>query len=182
MDRLFEEGIILDGSISQTGVQNEELWKLREGVSSALGHAGTVYKYDVSLPLEKFYELVDATRSRIGNKAITVGYGHIGDGNLHLNVSTPSFQEEILHLLEPFVYEFVGKRLINKKNFEFNIKFFSPAKYRGSISAEHGIGVMKTKQLHFSKTKESIEIMRTLKKSLDPQGILNPYKVIPGIQ
>lgn len=118
MDLLFEESVILDGSLSQSGNQNDELWKLRESISPALGHAGSVYKYDVSLPLERFYELVDVMRSRIGDKAVTVGYGHVGDGNLHLNISTPQFRQDILDLIEPFVYEFTGKNFIWIQIFE----------------------------------------------------------------
>lgn len=88
------------------------------------------------------------------------GYGHIGDGNLHLNVTCTEFNDEIYKKIEPFVYEYT-------------------ANVNGSISAEHGIGFLKTKYLKYSKNYTSIELMREMKKMMDPNGILNPYKVLP---
>jgi len=97
---------------------------------------------------------------RIGSKADVVGYGHIGDGNLHLNVSTPKYDNEVFNLIEPYLFEWI-------------------AKHRGSISAEHGIGVSKPDFLHFSKSLPAIQMMKSIKNTLDPNGILNPYKVFP---
>lgn len=77
-----------------------------------------------------------------------------------MNISAP-YDPALLQLIEPFVYEFTSQ-------------------HRGSISAEHGIGVMKPGQLHFSKSKEAIQLMASLKRLFDPNGILNPYKVIPS--
>ena len=89
------------------------------------------------------------------------GYGHVGDGNLHLNVSVPQFDQRYLDLIEPFVYEYVSER-------------------RGSISAEHGLGVMKPNHLHFSKSDTAVALMRSIKQQFDPNGILNCYKVLPN--
>lgn len=82
-----------------------------------------------------------------------------GDCNLHLNVSCPYFTEEIYKKIEPFVYEHT-------------------AHLKGSISAEHGIGFLKTKYLHFSKSQNAILLMKAVKELLDPNKILNPYKVL----
>lgn len=134
---------------------------LTEGVPEALMKAGAVYKYDLSLPVEKMYDLVEAMRIRLGPAAKVVGYGHLGDGNLHLNISLPEYDDTVLGLVEPFVYEWTSK-------------------YRGSISAEHGLGLMKANKIHYSKSPECVDLMVSIKKLLDPNGILNPYKVLPS--
>lgn len=83
--------------------------------------AGPVYKYDLSLPVAQIYDIVAEMRLRLQRhkEATVVAYGHLGDGNLHLNISVPKYSEEIASLIEPFVYEFT-------------------ARHNGSISAEHG--------------------------------------------
>ena len=92
--------------------------------------------------------------------AIVGGYGHVGDGNIHINVTAKQKEntEKVESLLEPYVLEEVGKR-------------------KGSISAEHGIGFAKAKYLGLTKSKEYIEVMKIVKKAWDPNGILNPGKI-----
>lgn len=87
---------------------------------------GPVYKYDLSLPTGKLYEMVEVMRQRLSHHAHAevVGYGHLGDSNLHLNISTPQWQAELERDIEPFVYEWTAQQ-------------------GGSISAEHGLGRMK---------------------------------------
>lgn len=84
----------------------------------------------------------------------------VGDGNIHLNITVKEYSEEILKKIEPFVYEYTSK-------------------LRGSVSAEHGIGFRKPKYIRYSKSQNAIELMKQLKKLMDPNGILNPYKVVP---
>lgn len=101
-----------------------------------------------------------ATKSRVGDRALRVcGYGHIGDSNLHLNVSAKEYSTELHRLVEPFVFEYTSR-------------------LKGSISAEHGIGFLKPNYLRYSKAAGAIEQMRELKSVMDPNGILNPYKVL----
>lgn len=122
---------------------------------------GYAYKYDISLPLSHFYDIVTATRQRLGDLAKRVcGYGHVGDSNLHLNVSCSEFSQELYELIEPWVYEYTAKQ-------------------RGSVSAEHGIGFLKTKYMHLAKSDNAVGMMREIKALMDPNGILNPYKVLP---
>lgn len=83
-----------------------------------------------------------------------------GDGNIHLNITVKEFSERVLKRIEPFVYEYTSK-------------------LRGSVSAEHGIGFRKPKYIHYSKSQPAIELMKDIKKLMDPKGILNPYKVLP---
>ncbi|TCD66383.1 hypothetical protein EIP91_001432 [Steccherinum ochraceum] len=162
-----ETPLINTGVLSQSPSQFASLWAIREGLTEAVSKEGKAYKYDISVPLAKFKEVVDATRERLRSKGLlhadavkhVVGYGHVGDGNLHLNVVAANYTPEIEAALEPFVYELV-------------------ASYRGSISAEHGIGAMKTHALHYSKGDVSIEWMRRIKTLFDPRGIMNPGKVL----
>lgn len=156
----MEGGLISDGVLAQDINQASSFWRIREGVPEALMKAGAVYKYDLSLPVEKMYDLVDDMRIRLGDLATVVGYGHLGDGNLHLNVSAPEYDDKILEQIEPYVYEWTSK-------------------HRGSISAEHGLGLMKANKIYYSKSTETVQTMASIKKLLDPNGILNPYKVLP---
>ncbi|KAL3618242.1 D-2-hydroxyglutarate dehydrogenase, mitochondrial [Castilleja foliolosa] len=156
----MESGLLNDGVVAQDVNQASSFWRIREGISEALMKAGAVYKYDLSLPLEKMYDLVEEMRERLGTEANVVAYGHLGDGNLHLNISTPQYDDNILSKIEPFVYEWTSKQ-------------------RGSISAEHGLGFMKANKIHYSKSTETVQLMGAIKKLLDPNGILNPYKVLP---
>ncbi|PON99553.1 Glycolate oxidase subunit [Trema orientale] len=156
----MEVGLISDGALSQDINQASSFWRLREGLPEALQKAGAVYKYDLSIPVEKMYDLVEEMRTRLGAPTKVVAYGHLGDGNLHLNISAPQYDEKILAQIEPFVYEWTSK-------------------HRGSISAEHGLGLMKANEIFYSKSKNTVQLMSSIKKLLDPNGILNPYKVLP---
>lgn len=105
--------------------------------------------------------MVHATKKQLGTLPAKVfGFGHIGDSNLHLIVQCEEFDPKIYQQLEPFVYEYT-------------------AKLRGSISSEHGIGFLKTGYLKFSKKSECFDVMKDIKALMDPNGILNPYKVLP---
>ncbi|XP_067641624.1 D-2-hydroxyglutarate dehydrogenase, mitochondrial isoform X1 [Eurosta solidaginis] len=156
----IEKGQILDGTITGEVSKMREIWKLRELVSVALAEDGFCFKYDISLPLREFYHIVEVMKERVGHLANRVcGYGHLGDSNLHLNITCPEFTPEIYKCVEPFVYEFTSQ-------------------LKGSISAEHGIGFLKRNYLKYSKSPAAIEKMREMKQLLDPNGILNPYKVL----
>ncbi|KAG8662762.1 D-2-hydroxyglutarate dehydrogenase, mitochondrial isoform X2 [Manihot esculenta] len=158
--RSMESGLISDGVLAQDINQASSFWRIREGIPEALMRAGPVYKYDLSLPVENMYNLVEDMRVRLAEKAKVVGYGHLGDGNLHLNISAPQYDDMILAKIEPYVYEWTSK-------------------HRGSISAEHGLGLMKANKIFYSKSHETVQVMASIKKLLDPNGILNPYKVLP---
>ncbi|KAJ3737063.1 FAD linked oxidase [Lentinula guzmanii] len=162
-----DEPLINTGVMAQNPAQFSSLWALREGVTEAVSKEGKAYKYDISVPLSTFKECVDLTRERLRSKGLlneaqvkaVIGYGHVGDGNLHLNVIAKAYTPEIQDALEPFVYELV-------------------ASHRGSVSAEHGIGAMKTHALHYSKDETSIAWMKKIKAIFDPNGIMNPGKVL----
>ncbi|KAE8446185.1 hypothetical protein EG329_012410 [Mollisiaceae sp. DMI_Dod_QoI] len=167
---VMEKEIVLDGVVAQDETQVKALWGWREGIPECLGHWGGVYKYDLSIPINELYSLVDDVREKITNAGLlgddeqhpvvgVVGYGHMGDSNLHLNVATRRYDKEVEKQLEPFVYEWVSKR-------------------NGSISAEHGLGLAKKNYIGYSRSETMIALMKQIKNLYDPNGIMNPYKYI----
>ncbi|XP_047527172.1 D-2-hydroxyglutarate dehydrogenase, mitochondrial [Vanessa atalanta] len=158
----MESGLILDGTVTSEPAKIKNIWHIRESIAGAGMINGYVFKYDVSLPLRNYYDLVLTLRTRVGDRARVYGYGHVGDGNIHINVSASKYSKELYAILEPFIYEEV-------------------AKVGGSISAEHGVGFRKPQFIHYSKDKTALQLMRDLKQSMDPNGILNPYKVLPDL-
>ncbi|XP_030351982.1 D-2-hydroxyglutarate dehydrogenase, mitochondrial isoform X1 [Strigops habroptila] len=162
LEQAMASGLVTDGTVATDEKKIKTLWSLRERITEALTHDGYVYKYDISLPVGKLYDLVTDTRARLGPSAKNVmGYGHLGDGNLHLNITAESYSHSLLDAIEPFVYEWT-------------------ARYNGSISAEHGLGFKKKQFIQYSKSKEAILLMQHFKAMLDPKGILNPYKMLPS--
>merc|ERR1712176_705309 len=157
--------LLRDGCIAEDMTQFDAIWKLREGVNPAMTEAGKgCYKYDVSLPLKNLYEIVPACKRKLGNDGYgnleIMGYGHLGDGNIHVNISVDEYSDALEQCIEPWIFEYVSS-------------------LNGSISAEHGIGVMKPQFLHLAKGQNAIGYMQKIKKVFDPNDILNPYMVLP---
>lgn len=157
---VLDEGIVSDGVKAEDESKKQALWSWREGIPECLGHWGGVYKYDVSIPLHELYSLVEDTRERLTAAGLVgdtdeypvvgvVGYGHMGDSNLHLNVATRRFDKEVEKKLEPYVYEWISKR-------------------NGSISAEHGLGLAKKAFIGYSRSDTMIGLMRNIKSLYDP--------------
>ncbi|XP_040982697.1 D-2-hydroxyglutarate dehydrogenase, mitochondrial isoform X2 [Aquila chrysaetos chrysaetos] len=162
LEQTMTSGSVTDGTVATDDKKIKMLWSLRERITEALTHDGYVYKYDISLPVGKLYDLVTDMRARLGQSAKNVvGYGHLGDGNLHLNITAESYSHSLLDAIEPFVYEWT-------------------ARYNGSISAEHGLGFKKKQFIQYSKPDEAVFLMQRFKAMLDPKGILNPYKTLPS--
>ena len=160
LNHVMETEIVADGVVAQDATQAKNLWSCREGVPEALGHFGGIYKYDLSVPLECLYDLVTEARTRLRDRGLlgdgdnypvvdAVGYGHLGDGNLHLNVPTREFSKDIEEALEPWVFEWVSKR-------------------NGSISAEHGLGLAKKPFISYSRSDKMVELMKGVKAAWDP--------------
>ncbi|KAJ1551176.1 hypothetical protein HK096_002716 [Nowakowskiella sp. JEL0078] len=172
LEGILEDGIVEDGVLAQDQSQIDNMWGVREGLPEACSKDGKVYKYDISLPLPVLYKMVEEIKQHLSGLGLynpnsdtspissIVAWGHIGDGNLHLNITAPVVTQEITSAIEPWVYEWSQK-------------------YDGSISAEHGLGLMKAPYLKYSKSVEVVELMRKLKAVLDPQGIMSPYKYLP---
>ncbi|XP_018022427.1 D-2-hydroxyglutarate dehydrogenase, mitochondrial [Hyalella azteca] len=163
LERSMEESGVQDGTLASEPSRMSKIWQLRERLAEALLLEGYVFKQDISLPLTEYYALVEKTRLHLGNKVSRCcGYGHLGDGNLHLNITVPHYSHEVARMLEPWLWEQV-------------------AACRGSISAEHGLGFKKRNDIHFSKAASAVALMQQIKKLMDPKAILNPYKCIPDI-
>jgi len=152
-----------DGVLAQDETQASELWRLRELCPTAAAASGYVYKYDLSLPLRSWEAFTEECRGRMEPypDARVHVWGHAVDGNIHLNIVTPEAREDVRTALEPWVYDYVAKR-------------------GGSISAEHGIGVLKLGAFQNTKAAAAQETMSAVKKLLDPNAILNPGKILRG--
>lgn len=157
-------GTVLDGTFADhPSRQSSHIWQIRERITESLLKEGYCYKYDISIPIEKFYTCVMELRQRLGTDIIRCcGFGHVGDGNLHLTVTTKEYNKDVLSKIEPYVYEWTKE-------------------VSGSISSEHGLGFKKRNDMHFSKPVMAINLMHEIKTMFDPKNILNPYKVLPDI-
>jgi FAD/FMN-containing dehydrogenase len=164
---LFERGLVTDGTQAQNASQATELWALREGISESLSATGLPHKNDIALPiaaLEAFCaELDQFFGARYPGWEICL-FGHIGDGNLHVNVMKPDAMEK-------------AEFLSHTKQADHDI-FALVRKYHGSISAEHGIGLLKKDYLSYTRAPAELELLRALKRTLDPNHILNPGKIL----
>jgi D-lactate dehydrogenase (cytochrome) len=160
-------GIARDAVVAQTESQARALWALRENMSEAQSIEGKNLKFDVSVPvsaLAKFVEATDALLEAAYPGMRPVTFGHVGDGNLHYNIAHPPSSTEEAWLGE-----------LERVN---RIVHDSVARHRGSISAEHGIGQSKRLELPRYKSEVEMNLMRAIKQTLDPLGIMNPGKLL----
>ncbi|AUM13353.1 FAD-binding oxidoreductase [Ketobacter alkanivorans] len=160
-----EQGWVMDGVISQSEAQAAALWRLREGISETIAPF-TPYKNDVSVVVSKvpdFLEDIDQIVSSQYPDFEIVWFGHIGDGNLHLNILKPEALSK-----EEFFKRCEG---VNTQVFE------TVQKYHGSVSAEHGVGMTKKPYLQYTRSALEINYMRAVKQAFDPNNIMNPGKV-----
>jgi FAD/FMN-containing dehydrogenase len=164
-EHCMEQGWVLDGVMSQNLEQVQSLWRLREDISETIAPF-TPYKNDISVLITHvpaFIKEIDTIVAENYPDFEICWFGHIGDGNLHLNILKP------VNLSKD---EFFAKcQVVNKYVFE------TVKKYDGSISAEHGVGMTKKPYLDYTRTAEEIEYMKALKKVFDPNGIMNPGKL-----
>lgn len=164
---LFERSIVSDGTMAQNSSQAAELWALRESISESLSATGLPHKNDVALPIAKLEafcnELEEVFETRYPGWEIAL-FGHIGDGNLHINVMKPDTMDNAT---------------FRARTREADHDVFSLVrKYGGSISAEHGIGLLKKDYLSYSRSPAEIELLKSFKRLLDPKNILNPGKIV----
>jgi len=164
----FEATVIEDAVIAQSTSQAEQLWKIRETIPEAQKKEGGSIKHDVAVPVSKTPEMI-ARATELVEGLIpgvrVVAFGHLGDGNIHFNLTQPegADKQEFLshwHAVNEQVHD-----LVQSMN--------------GSFSAEHGVGQLKTGEMARLKSEVELDLMRTLKSALDPKNLLNPGKVIP---
>ncbi len=162
-----EEGLATDAVIAQSEQQRLDLWRLRESVPEAQRRAGASLKHDVSVPVSRLPELVERgsrLAAQMAPEGYLVAYGHVGDGNLHFNMNQRDGADTAAFLArEPAL-----KRAIHDLVAELG----------GSFSAEHGIGRLKVAELARYASPVKLELMRAIKRALDPRGIMNPGKVL----
>jgi D-lactate dehydrogenase (cytochrome) len=169
LERAFEEGLVLDAALAQSEAQRADLWRIREAIVEAQKFEGGSIKHDIAVPVDKSPEFI-----RRAVKAVTdampgirpLPFGHVGDGNIHFNLSQPPGMDKD---------EFLGHW--EKMN---RITHDIVADLGGSISAEHGIGRLKREEIKHYKSALELELMRKVKAALDPECIMNPGKVIEG--
>jgi FAD/FMN-containing dehydrogenase len=167
LERAIGDGAVLDGVVAATGTQAAALWSLRENISEAQKREGVSIKHDISVPVSAIPEFIaraGATLQACYPGIRIVAFGHAGDGNLHYNLSRPSHDENAAFIART---EEVG-RIVHDLVHALN----------GSISAEHGIGQLKRALMPQYKSAIELDLMRGIKALFDPQGLMNPGKVL----
>lgn len=160
LEDVMEKEVVADGVVAQDETQTKSLWGWREGISESSGAFGGVYKYDVSIPLTSLYRLVEDVKAKIQAAGLlgdtddypvvdVVGYGHMGDSNLHLNVCVRRYEKQVEKVLEPYVFEWIKD-------------------HEGSISAEHGLGLAKKNFIGYSRSDTMVGLMKQIKNLYDP--------------
>ena len=163
----IEDGSVDDATIGASEAQNAALWRLREQLSDVQRHEGGSIKHDVSVPVSRVADFIETASAacEAAMPALRVcAFGHVGDGNIHFNLSQPVGMDKAAFLAEWERFNRIVHDIVAAMN--------------GSIAAEHGIGLIKRDELLLYKDPVAVELMRTLKRALDPQNILNPGKVV----
>jgi FAD/FMN-containing dehydrogenase len=167
-EQALEAEIINDAVIAENIAQARALWHVRESIPLAQAEEGLNIKHDISIPVSRIPEFVAATDALL-QRAVPgvrlVNFGHLGDGNLHFNVQCPEGMD--------------GKAFLQQFEPQVNtLVYDSVLQFDGSISAEHGVGSLKRDTLPHYKSAVALEMMRNIKRALDPQGLFNPGRVI----
>ncbi|NMW31688.1 FAD-binding oxidoreductase [Altererythrobacter sp. RZ02] len=168
--KALESSLIEDGTYSANETQAEAFWLLRDSISPAERAIGPAMQHDISVPVSRMADFIADTVPRVENAfpgTAALAFGHLGDGNVHYHVLAPKgaiggvWEEEEGKQISIFVHDCVTE-------------------WNGSISAEHGIGQMKRDELGRLGDPAALSILRSVKNALDPQGLLNPGKLIPA--
>jgi FAD/FMN-containing dehydrogenase len=163
----LEHGLIIDGTVAETLEQGKAFWRIREMIGEVQRSEGGSIKHDISVPVASipaFIAEANAAVTALIPGARPLPFGHVGDGNIHYNITQPVGADKAAFMA----------REEDVQDLVFGIVM----KHGGSISAEHGIGVAKRDRLPMVKDTTAIELMRAIKQTLDPNGILNPGKVL----
>lgn len=162
-----EDGLITDAVIASNAAQSQALWALRENLSDVQKHEGGSIKHDIAVPIPAIAEFISRATQAVTNALPgirPVPFGHIGDGNVHFNLSQPLGMDRAAYLAQ---WDRFNK-----------IVHDIAAELGGSISAEHGLGYMKREEITRYKSAVEMDMMRAVKRALDPKGIMNPGKLV----
>ena len=160
----LEQALVVDAVIAQSETQRRQLWAMRDDVAQCF-RDGPTLSFDVSMPVPDMESYVNAVTARLDasfDRHRCYIFGHMGDGNLHFVIGAGTPTPDVRHAVEAAVYE--PLRPIG-----------------GSVSAEHGVGLEKKPWLDVSRSANEIALMRTVKRALDPKGILNPGKIFDPV-
>jgi FAD/FMN-containing dehydrogenase len=163
----MENGGVADAVVAQSGGQAGQLWTLRESISEAQKIEGVSIKHDISVPVSRIGEFLERAGAALETAypgIRIVAFGHVGDGNLHYNQSRPEAGENAAFIAATPEVNRIVHDIVHALG--------------GSISAEHGIGQLKREELKRYKSAVELDMMRAVKKALDPRGIMNPGKVL----
>jgi len=164
-EHCVERGWVQDGVVSQSLAQSKNLWRLREDISETLSFSKP-YKNDISVSVSRMADFIAAVDRLVAIRYPdfeVVWYGHIGDGNLHLNILQP----------DDWSVAVFSERCATVSNEVSELV----ARYGGSVSAEHGIGLLKKDYLHYTRSQQEVELMRGIKRVFDPNRVMNPGKI-----
>ncbi|WP_454741618.1 FAD-binding oxidoreductase [Cupriavidus necator] len=167
MTNAFEAGVVADAVVAESVQQSRDFWNLREHIPLAQVEDGKNIKHDIAVPVSRVADFIETTDALLQNAfpgARMVTFGHLGDGNLHYNVSPP---EGVDH--DAFL---ANQEQVNR------IVHDSVRSHNGSISAEHGLGQLKREEIRHYKSEVELRMMRAIKGALDPLGLMNPGKVV----
>jgi FAD/FMN-containing dehydrogenase len=163
----MEQGLVIDGVLAGSDKQRRQLWRIRESIPEAEKQAGRSVKHDISVAIARIPEYLTAAPGRLAGIGVYRAsiYGHIGDGNLHYNVLAAAGSDPVRFRSEHATSASLALHRL-------------AAEMDGSFSAEHGIGKLKKEDLTHFKDPTALQLMRVLKKALDPDDMMNPGKML----
>jgi FAD/FMN-containing dehydrogenase len=168
LETALDQGLISDAAVAASIAQSRVMWQLRESIPLAQAEEGLNIKHDIALPVSaipRFVRETDAALQARWPGAQSVNFGHLGDGNLHYNLQAPPGAD--------------GAAFLRDCEAKVNtVVYQAVAACGGSISAEHGVGQLKRDELPHYKSAVALDLMRSIKRALDPKGIMNPGRVI----
>lgn len=163
----MEKSLVENAIVAKSEAEANDLWRLRHSVSEAQKYEGASLKHDIAVPISQIGNFIDAAEAAVLARipdARVVAFGHVGDGNVHFNISQPA--------------SWTAERFLQQRDAIAEVVYDVTMSFNGSISAEHGIGRAKRDDLRHYRSATELSLMQTLKRALDPGNIMNPGKVI----